>query len=74
MIISNREQPVKGYEHMGTTIRPEPVSYTHLDVYKRQGFEESEHWYDHLKKHIGWQSLGKVLCGYVTHPGDIEGK
>ena len=38
------------------------------------GFEESEHWYDHLKKHIGWQSLGKVLCGYVTQPGDIEGK
>ena len=38
------------------------------------GFEESEHWYDHLKKHIGWQSLGKVLCGYVMQPGDIEGK
>ena len=36
------------------------------------GFEESEHWYDHLKKHIGWQSLGKILCGYVTQPGDIE--
>ena len=30
------------------------------------GFEESEHWYDHLEKHIGWKSLGKVLCGYVT--------
>ena len=38
------------------------------------GFEESEHWYDHLKKHIGWQSLGKVLCGYVMQPSDIEGK
>ena len=38
------------------------------------GFEESEHWYDHLEKHIGWKSLGKVLCGYVTHPGDIDGK
>lgn len=38
------------------------------------GFEESEHWYAHLKKHIGWQSLGKVLCGYVTQTGDIEGK
>ena len=38
------------------------------------GFEESEHWYDHLEKHIGWQSLGKVLCGYVTQPGDTEGK
>lgn len=38
------------------------------------GFEESEHWYDHLEKHIGWRSLGKVLCGWVTQPGDIEGK
>ena len=38
------------------------------------GFEESEHWYDHLERHIGWKSLGKVLCGYVTQPGDIEGK
>ena len=38
------------------------------------GFEESELWYDHLEKHIGWKSLGKVLCGWVTQPGDIEGK
>ena len=38
------------------------------------GFEESEHWYDHLEKHIGWKSLGKVLCGYVTQPGDTAGK
>ena len=38
------------------------------------GFEESEHWYDHLEKHIGWKSLGKVLCGYVTQPGDKREK
>ena len=38
------------------------------------GFEESEHWYDHLERHLGWKSLGKVLCGYVTQPGDIEGR
>lgn len=38
------------------------------------GFEESEHWYDHLENHIGWESLGKILCGHVTQPGDIEGK
>ena len=38
------------------------------------GFEERECWYDHLEKHIGRHSLGKVLCGYVTQPGDIEGK
>ena len=38
------------------------------------GFEESEHWYDHLEKHIGWTSIGKILCGYVTQPGDTDGK
>lgn len=38
------------------------------------GFEESEHWYDHLEKHIGWKSIGKVLCGWVAQPGDISGK
>lgn len=38
------------------------------------GFEESVHWYDHLEKHIGWRSLGKILCGYVTQPGDTDGK
>ncbi len=38
------------------------------------GFEESEHWYDHLERHIGWKSLGKVLCGNVTQPGDTDGK
>ena len=38
------------------------------------GFEESEYWYDHLEKHIGWESLGKILCGYVTQPGDTKGK
>lgn len=38
------------------------------------GFEESEHWYDHLEKHIGWKNRGKILCGWVTQPGDIEGK
>ena len=38
------------------------------------GFEESEYWYDRLEKHIGWKSIGKILCGYVTQPGDTEGK
>lgn len=38
------------------------------------GFEESVHWYDHLEDHIGWKSLGKILCGHVTQPGDTEGK
>lgn len=37
-------------------------------------FEESESWYDNLEKHIGWKSLGKVLCGHVVQPGDTEGK
>ncbi len=36
-------------------------------------FEGSELWYDHPERHIGWKSLGKVLCGWVTQPGDMEG-
>ena len=38
-----------------------------------RGFEESEFWYDRLEKHIGWKSLGKILCGGVKNIGDIEG-
>lgn len=38
------------------------------------GFDESQHWYDHLEQHIGWKSLGKVLCGGVMGIGDIKGK
>ena len=38
------------------------------------GFEESEYWYDRLEQHLGWKSLGKVLCGGVMDTGDIEGK
>lgn len=37
------------------------------------GFEESEYWYDRLETHLGWKSLGKVLCGGVMDIGDIEG-
>lgn len=37
------------------------------------GFEETLFWYDHLEKHIGWKSLGKVLCGGVMQVGDIAG-
>ena len=38
------------------------------------GFEESEIWYDNLEKHIGWKSIGKILCDHVTQPGDTEGR
>ena len=38
------------------------------------GFDETLYWYDHLEKHIGWKSLGKVLCGGVFNVGDIEGR
>ena len=37
-------------------------------------FEESEFWYDRLERHLGWTSVGKVLCGHVAQPGDIEGR
>lgn len=36
-------------------------------------FEESVYWYDRLMGHLGWTSLGKVLCGGVMNPGDIIG-
>ena len=36
------------------------------------GFEESEYWYDRLEKHLGWKSIGKVLCGGVMNVGDIS--
>lgn len=38
------------------------------------GFEESEYWYDRIERHIGWKSLGKILCGHVTQLDDIDGK
>ena len=38
------------------------------------GFEESLYWYDRLEQHIGWKSLGKVLCGGVMAAGDIQGR
>ena len=37
-------------------------------------FEESLYWYDRLEKHLGWKSLGKVLCGEVVGFGDIKGR
>ena len=37
-------------------------------------FEESLYWYDRLDKHLGWKSLGKVLCGGVLNIGDINGR
>ena len=38
------------------------------------GFDDSLYWYDRLEKHLGWKSLGKVLCGGVMAAGDIEGR
>lgn len=38
------------------------------------GFDEAEYWYDHLERHMGWTSRGKILCGGVTQPGDIAGR
>lgn len=38
------------------------------------GFEESIYWYDRLMSHLGWKSLGKVLCGGVMAMGDIKGR
>ena len=37
-------------------------------------FEETLYWYDRLEEHLGWKSIGKVLCGGVMAVGDIAGK
>lgn len=37
-------------------------------------FEDCISYYDHLIGHLGWQDLGKVLCGGVMAVGDINGK
>ena len=37
------------------------------------GFDETLHLYGHLEKHIGWKSIGKVLCGGVMAAGYIKG-
>ena len=39
-----------------------------------RGFEETLYWYEQLEKHIGWKSIGKVLCGGVMAVGEVEGK
>ena len=38
------------------------------------GFEQSIYWYDGMVKNVGWKNIGKILCGFVEHPGDTEGK
>lgn len=37
------------------------------------GFEETLYWYENLEKHLGWKSIGSVLCGGVMAVGDIKG-
>ena len=36
------------------------VSYTHLDVYKRQGLL---YWLEHCSPLLKWQSFSQMLCG-----------
>lgn len=38
------------------------------------GFEDCVSYYDHLIGHLGWEDLGKVLCGGVMNIGDIAGR
>ena len=38
------------------------------------GYEETAYWYDRLMTHLGWESLGKVLCGGVMAVGDVQGR
>ena len=36
------------------------------------GFDETLLWYRNLQKHIGWKSIGEVLCPGVMNIGDIK--
>lgn len=38
------------------------------------GFDETLYWYNNLEKHLGWQSIGTVLCGGVMDIGDTKDK
>ena len=40
--------------------KPEPVSYTHLDVYKRQHHDEAALW-PHHQHHLGGGGLGRCV-------------
>lgn len=44
-----------------------------LMVAEGSGFDETLYWYERLEKHLGWKSIGKVLCCNVMAVGDIEG-
>ncbi len=36
-------------------------------------FDDVANYYDNLMKHMGWNDIGKVLCGGVMNIGDIKG-
>ena len=38
------------------------------------GYEETNYWYDRLMDHLGWENIGKVLCGGVYYKNDIQGR
>ena len=38
------------------------------------GFEDAMLYFDHLKEHLRWKNLGKVLCGGVMDVGDAQGR
>ena len=38
------------------------------------GFEDCVSYYNNLMGHLGWEDLGKVLCGGVMNIGDIDGR
>lgn len=55
-------------------IRNAQQVYPHLKIYRALECEYLPTNRAYLEKHIGWKSIGKILCGYVTQPGDTEGK
>ena len=57
--------------HVKSEIGKEPVSYTHLDVYKRQMPMKSAAWWKNTT--IWWISWMKVLCSWQNRKERVPG-
>ena len=76
------EQIYPLYKEADVVVLASPLYYWFISGFLKNAFDrlfaiaecDSNYRYDHLEKHIGWKSIGKILCGYVTQPGDTKGK
>ena len=84
------EQIYPAYREADVVVLASPLYYWFVSGFLKNAFDrlfavaecdgyrnpkkESVYWYDRIERHIGWKSLGKILCGHVTQPGDADGK